>query len=108
MNNYQITDIYLDNIEGDDCVLFTVTTSRGEERLLEWITDGQLEKVDSHIEINQSDVWEKLFEPEEDMIERHAYDTIKNEILLKMDQLLSDPYACLTEECFHKACGLKI
>jgi hypothetical protein len=66
MNEFKISDVEKDSVEGYDCVKFTLITDKGCDDFIEWITDDdecqKVETVDSHIMTNQSEEIVSLFD----------------------------------------------
>jgi hypothetical protein len=51
--SFELFDVELDDIEGNACVKATIKTELGEDSILEWVnSDGTVERIDSHIKIN--------------------------------------------------------
>jgi hypothetical protein len=66
MNEFKISDVEKDIVEGYDCVKFTLTTDKGCDDFIEWITDDdgyqKVESVDSHLITNEADKIISLFD----------------------------------------------
>lgn len=87
---YKITNVRKENIEGFKTIIFNIKTEKAEHELIEWINEeNNIERLDSHIKINQEQEIINLFDFREKPDFMPIFDYIDlNEILDTVEEMI--------------------